>query len=188
MTISDDHVTTSLSSLRQDLRVRTARGSSALLGGALLWTAFGLLGLVLPDQSERALVYLFGAGLLFPLSLAMARLRGLDPFATGNPLGMLAGLLGAVQILYIPVLLGTYFLAPEAVPWFLGVLVGAHLLPFAWLFGSAGYLLAAVGTTIAAGLTGWLTSAQSHVTTPFAVASVLAAATAVLLRECRADR
>ncbi len=178
----------SLDALRQDLRTRTGRGSSALLGGTLLWATFGILGLVLPDRPERALLYLFGAGALFPLSLLLARVRGLDPFARGNPLGTLAGLLGAVQVLYIPVLLGAYYLIPDAVPWFLGVLVGAHLLPFAWLHGSTGYLTAAIGTTTAAGLSGWLTAEHAHITTPFSVTAVLAVASVLLLRESRTDR
>lgn len=141
--------------------------------------------LVQPDVRQE--VRTFGAGVLFPLSLLLARLRGLDTSAQGNPLGVLAGLLGAVQILYIPVLLGAYYLAPDAVPWFLGALVGAHLLPFGWLYGGAGYLLAAVGTTAAAGLTGRLPLDGTYVSTPFAVAAVLAAPTMLLLRESRAD-
>lgn len=177
-----------LDTLRQDLRARTARGSSALLGGIGLWIAFAILGLVLPAGPDRALIYLFGAGALFPLSLLIARLRGLDPWAQDNPLGTLAGMLGAVQLLYIPVMLGVFFLAPGAVPWFLGVLVGAHLLPFVWVYGGSGYLVAAVGTAAVAGLTGWIVPEHAYTATPLAVAAVLAVAAALVHREGRTDR
>lgn len=107
--------TRSLAELRDELRVRTAQGSSALLGGILLRTGFGILGLVLPQGSTRRSPTLLGGGLLFPLSLVIARFRRLDPVAAGNPLGVLAGLLGAVQVLYIPVMLGAYFRLPAGV-------------------------------------------------------------------------
>ncbi len=177
----------SLGALRQDLRLRTDRGSSALLAATAVWAVLGGLAVVLPDGPERALVFLFGAGALFPLSLLLARVRGLDAFARGNPLGTLGGVLGAVQVLYVPVLVGVYHMTPDAVPWILGVLVGAHLLPFAWLFGGHGYVVASVGTTAAAGLSGWLAPGAAHVAAPLAVAAALAVGSVLVLRESRAD-
>jgi hypothetical protein len=53
-------------------------------------------------------------------------------------------------------MLGAYFATPQMAPWYLAVLVGAHFLPFSWLFEGRAYLFAAVATSLSAGLTGWL--------------------------------
>ncbi len=113
---------------RHDLARRTRCGIAYILAGVLLWTIFGALGLTLPDSPRNGLIYLFGAGLLWPLGLAIGAALKLDLFARGNPLTSLAGLLGGVQILFIPLMIGAYVTTPQAVPWYLAVLVGAHLL------------------------------------------------------------
>ncbi len=167
-----------LQTLREDLAARSGRGVPTIAAGAGLWTTFGVTGLVLSDVGVLAVFCLAGAGLLWPFSLLIARAQRLDPFARGNPLGQLAGLLGAVQILFIPVMIGVYRLDPGSVPWTLAVLVGAHLLPFAWVYSSRAYLccsLAVVASGAGAGVT------AHHAATSFLTAAVLAV-TAVALR------
>lgn len=173
---------------KQQYAVRTHRGADLVLGGVLLWSVFGGLGLLLPESPERALVYLFGAGLLLPLGLLIAAARGRDLLVRDNPLSMLAGLLGAVKILFIPLMLGAYFLVPEAVPWFLEVLVGAHFLPFSWLYDSPAYLFCSVAITAVSAGTGLLLPAADFTATPFAVALALLATVALLARERRVTR
>lgn len=174
-----------LKQLKQDLARRSGRGISNIIAGVILWSLFGLLGLVVPDVPQRALIYLFGAGLLLPLGLLLGRLLKLDLLAPDNPLARLGGLIGAVQILFIPLMLGAYATTPQLVPWYLGVLVGAHFLPFAWLYDSRAYLVLAIGTTAAAALTGWLLPAHTFVATPLAVAAVLLVGARLLWGEQR---
>jgi hypothetical protein len=72
--------------IKLDLARRTWRGLNNILAGILLWGGFAVLGMILPDSSLKALVYLFGAGLLFPLGLLIGKLLKIDMFAQGNPL------------------------------------------------------------------------------------------------------
>lgn len=166
-------MTTNLEILKRDLARRSWRGLPNILAGVLLWATFGVLGIILPATPQRALVYLYGAGALLPLGMLIAALLRIDLFAKGNPLALLGGYLGGLQILFIPLMLGAYFTTPQLVPWYLGVLVGAHFLPFAWLYDSRAYLFGALATTAAAALTGWLLPALPFVAPPFAVAAVL---------------
>ncbi|MFO7684310.1 MAG: hypothetical protein R6X34_30130 [Chloroflexota bacterium] len=108
--------------------------------------------------------------------------------AKGNSLGILAGLMGGLQILFIPVMLGAYFATPQMVPWYLAVLVGAHFLPFSWLFEGRAYLFAAVATSLSAGLTGWLLPDSTYVVTPLVVVVVLIITAVLLQREIAADQ
>jgi hypothetical protein len=170
---------------KRDLAVRTGRGIHNVLAAVLLWSVFGVLGLVLHGTFARALVYLFGAGTLFPLGLLVGRLLRLDAFAKGNPLGVLAGTVGGMQLLFAPLMVGALFASPTHVPWYLAVLVGAHFLPFAWVFESRSYGAGAAGVSLTAGLTGWLWPQHTFVVTPFAVAGVLALMALGLLAESR---
>jgi len=86
-----------LDTLQTDLSVRTGRGINAMIAGVILWTLFGIAGAVVADEFILALVYVFGAGLLFPLSLLVAKALRLDTYAKGNPLGPLAGILGGCR-------------------------------------------------------------------------------------------
>lgn len=180
-------MTTNLEILKRDLARRSWRGLPNILAGVLLWATFGVLGIILPATPQRALVYLYGAGALLPLGMLIAALLRIDLFAKGNPLALLGGYLGGLQILFIPLMLGAYFTTPQLVPWYLGVLVGAHFLPFAWLYDSRAYLFGALATTAAAALTGWLLPALPFVAPPFAVAAVLLLTALLLWREASDD-
>lgn len=173
---------------RSDLALRTWRGANNILAGVILWSAFGVLGMVLPDSFPRALLYLFGAGVLWPLGLLVGSVLRVDLFARGNPLAGLTGVLGGMQILFAPLMVGAYFATPALVPWYLAVLVGAHFLPFAWLFGSRAYGFAAAALSLAGGLSGWLFPESTFVITPFAVAAVLLLTLLLLAREIAGDR
>ena len=113
----------------------TGRGINNIIAGVLLWGGLGLLGLILSDtlfisnQWHKAIIYLLGAGLLFPLGLLVGYLMRIDTFAKGHPMAKLSGLIGGMQIVFIPIMLGAYFTSPEHVPWYLASLVGAHFLP-----------------------------------------------------------
>lgn len=176
-----------LQTMKLDLARRSRRGLPNILAAVGLWSAFGVLGMMLPDTPQRALIYLFGAGLLLPLGLLIAALLRIDLFARGNPLALLGGYLGGLQILFIPLMIGAYLATPQFVPWYLGVLVGAHFLPFAWLYESRAYLFGSIVTAIAAALTGWLLPTQTYVATPVAVVTALLLTALLLRRECMGD-
>jgi hypothetical protein len=176
-----------LQTMKLDLARSTWRGLPNILAAVGLWSSFGALGIILPDMPQRALIYLFGAGLLVPLGLLAAALLRIDLFAKGNPLAVLGGYLGGLQILFIPLMVGAYLATPQFVPWYLGVLVGAHFLPFAWLYDSRAYLFGSIVTTLAAALTGWLLPALTYVATPFAVVAALLLTALLLWRERMVD-
>lgn len=174
--------------MKANLACRTRRGINNIIAGIGLWTVFGFLGIVLPDSPRKALIYLFGAGMLFPLGLLVGSLMKLDIFAKGNPLGLLAGYLGGLQILFFPLMIGAYFATPNMVPWYLGVLVGAHFLPFAWVFDSKTYLIGSVMISLLSGLVGWLFPNSTFVVAPFVIAFCLVLLALGLTQENRVQR
>lgn len=175
-----------LATIKLDLAVRTVRGLPMILAGCILWFGFSVAGLLLPAGPWQALIYLFGAGLLLPGGLAIGALMKIDLFAKGNALSNLVGYVGGLQILFIPLMIACYQLMPEVVPWFLAILVGAHFLPFVWLYQSRAYLFCSIGMVLAGSLSGWLWGANSFVVTPSLVSVVLILTALGLWREHRA--
>ncbi|MEO8286200.1 MAG: hypothetical protein ABI670_07155 [Chloroflexota bacterium] len=172
-----------MQAIKADLARCTRRGINNLLTWLLLWTGFALLALTGASVAQRALVYILGALLFWPLALAIGRLLGVNLFARGNPLFLLYLLLSGLQILLLPLLVGTSFVGPEMVTWYLGITMGVQLLLFAWLYDSSAYLFSALGTMEVAALIGWLTPGIAYVAMPIAVLPVLAISTSFLLRE-----
>lgn len=172
-----------LAALKLDLAVRTRRGLPMIVAACVLWSVFVLTGLSLPTSQAQALVYLFGAGMLVPLGLATASLLKIDLFVNDNPLSGLLGYAGGAQILFAPIMIACYFTAPSSVPWFLAVLVGAHFLPFAWIFESRSYIFAAVAMSALAGLSAWLWPNATFIVTPSLMVLVLVLTVIGLWRE-----
>ena len=69
---------------------------------------------------------------------------GIRVISRGNPLGTLGGLIAATQVFYLPVFIAIYQFRPSLLPLTIGLLGGAHFLPYAWLYNSCGYLFVAV--------------------------------------------
>jgi hypothetical protein len=172
----------SFDALRAEFIQRTRRGIAFIGAGVIVWTLFGILGIVLPEPI-RPFIYLFGAGVQFPAGILLATLLKHDWQSKGSPFALLPGLVGGLQILFAPVVIMTWVKHPELLPGYLGVLVGAHFLPFVWLYKSRTYLFLSIGITLTAAATGLLLTASAYRLTPFSVAAILAVATLMLHSE-----
>lgn len=168
--------------LRADYIHRGRRGIAFIGAGVLVWVGFAILGAVLP-ASIRPFIYLFGAGTQFPAGILASTLLKHDWQSKGNPLGLLGGLVGGLQILFAPIIILTWAKFPEYLPGFLGVLVGAHFLPFLWLYNSRAYLFLSIAVTLVSAGTGLIKPELAYVLTPAAVAVTLAAGLLMLHRE-----
>lgn len=76
---------------RKDFEQSANRSVSLPIAGAIVWLAAGLLSTQLSDRMG-VLVLIFGSGVIFPLGLLVARLRGESLVSSANPLAKLMGL------------------------------------------------------------------------------------------------
>ena len=164
----------------------TKRGFPVILAGLLFWLAAGGSAFFLPEEAV-VWVYVFGVGVVFPLGILLARLMNIDIFAKGNPLGALAGIIGGVQILFAPIVILLVFREPQWLPFVLGVLNGAHFLPYVWVYDSKTYLFHSVAVTGVAAVTGAVYMSSAFTITPFAIAVVFAITLIGLYAESRKD-
>lgn len=153
------------------LALSTKRGIPLILAGILFWVIAGVSGAFLP-QRIAVFVYLFGVGLVFPLGILISKIMKIDLFANENPLGALAGLIAGMQVLFAPIIIMLYFLEPDGIPFALGVLTGAHFLPYTWIYNSKAYLFLSISTVITASIVGTIFQNAAFVLTPFAIAVI----------------
>ncbi len=156
--------------MRNDL-IRTAkRGYSFPLAGALFMIVVTILAQFLEEDILK-MVWLFGMGSIFPLGVLLGKMLGFDVMCK-SPLGVLGGLVGGIQGLFLPVWIFAYVHNPEYLPFFIGVLGGAHFLPYFLIYRSKAYLFMAVATVIVSVIFGAIFVENSYFTTPIAIACV----------------
>ena len=74
-----------LSELRADFEARSKCAMSMPIAGAIVWCVIAVLGALLPFKIA-ILALAFGTGAIFPLAMAIARVRGEDLLTNANPL------------------------------------------------------------------------------------------------------
>ena len=125
------------------------------LVSAALWVISTLLAMVV---SPRAGIYalVFGGALIFPVTSALLKItRGRGSLSPENPLGALAAQIAFTIPLNIPVVAGATL---YKLNWFypaMLIVVGAHYLPFTFLYGMRAFFafgLAMAGAGLMIGL------------------------------------
>lgn len=171
-----------LDQIRADFERRAKRSLSMPIAGAIVWTAVGIAGLLLP---QRLAIYalLFGTGAIFPIALAIASTRGEQLLSNTNPFAKLLGacvfMVNLLWALHIPLA----FRAPIFVPLSVGIGLGLHWVVYSWIVKHpVGYIHAA-GRTVAVLVAWWLF--QESVVFACAAAVVLAYGYAIYVMATR---
>ncbi len=167
-----------LDQLRADFDKRANRSLSMPIAGLLVWCIVGVFGMILPPKAATfALV--FATGAIFPIAMAIARLRGEQLIEADNPLARLMGvcviMVNLLWAVHVPLLMR----APQFVPLSLGVALGLHWMVYSWIIAHPlGYRHALLRT---AGLVAvWFAFPDQAVT---ASAAVVVAAYAMTIME-----
>jgi len=160
-----------LATAKQHLAASTRRGQPMIMAGLVFWACAELAYWLLPARLVP-LAYLFGTGMILPLGLLIAAVQKIDLFTKGNPLGALGGLVGAMQILFAPILVLVWKEQPDWLPFAVGALTGAHFLPFVWIYDSKTYLFQSIATVLAATVAGIFFMDEAYFLTPLAVFGV----------------
>ena len=126
--------------------VSSGAGFGFLFSFGLTWCGASVASYFLPT-TIAAWVYIFQAVVAVPLALALQKLLRYPKAAPDNPLWPLAIQLLLIQALAFPAYVLVLFMAPNYVPTVFAALVGAHFLPYQWLYktriyGVLGFLVA----------------------------------------------
>lgn len=124
-----------ISDAQRDVRTTFLGGYFGQLVSAAVWLASAAAWTWRSPRSG-VLVLLVGGTLIFPLTLAALRLSGRRPgLPRGHPMNALGTQVALALPLGLPVALGAALGRPEWLYPAVTILLGAHYLPFAFLYG-----------------------------------------------------
>lgn len=174
--------------LRDSLARDTRRGIGMTLASCAYWT--GLAGVVAwAGFAPRtlALFFLVATALAYPFGWWLNRACRGDLLARGHPLARLVWVLGATQALGWPTLGIVFVQTPALLAFALAALLGAHFLPYGWLYRSPSYYALGIGSVLLAALLQWRWPARANLAIPLAMLACYALASLGVWRENHRD-
>jgi len=132
-----------LDAIRQRAILASVAGFPFLLVFSVVWLAAGVLSYWVPRE-VAPWVYPSLGGLAVPIAIALERRLAYVPAANPDPLLPLTLQLLFVQIVAFPAILLVWDATPHFVPVAFAAVVGAHFLPFQWVYRTRVYGVLAV--------------------------------------------
>jgi hypothetical protein len=185
-TADPDSSTKTLAELQTEIIRSAKRGYPILIAAAGFFVLIAALSRVLPTHT-LGLAWLFGMMIIFPSGVVLGRFLGVQLITTDSPLGTLGGLVSGVQGAFIPVFIVIYQFVPQYLPLAVGLLGGAHFLPYAWIYRSRAYWFVTLGTCLSALVIGIGFVSKAYIAVPLSMAAVFAISVFWILAENRND-
>jgi hypothetical protein len=171
--------------LRMELSAEAGKGYPMFIAGVIFWLMMGVGGLFVP-QPIMVWVYLFGIGLVLPLGILVSKVIHVNFLATHNPLSTIGGLVGGIQIFFAPIIILVAYQQPNWIPFIVGVLTGAHFLPYVAIYQSKAYLFQTVATVLTVSLIGFGWMDHAYLLIPISLIIVYSITLFWLIKEAKA--
>lgn len=139
-------MTNDIDQARHESIASSGAGFAFLFSFGLTWIGAGAISFAL-SPTNTAWAYIAQAAVAVPLALALQHWLGFPKAPPDHPLWGLAIQLLLIQAVAFPAYILMLFLEPSYVPVVFAALVGAHFLPYQWLYktrlyGVLGFLVA----------------------------------------------
>lgn len=175
--------------LRDEIAGLTQRGIGMTLAASLYWLALAAVTAWAGLQPRiLALFFVLASLLVYPLGWLLNRWSGGDLLARGHPLAGLIYVFAATQPLGWPLMALLLLRDSQLLAFALAALLGAHFLPFGWLYRCAAYYVLGVATVLVSALLQWRWPAQAMLWIPLAMALCYALSAAAVWRANRRAR
>lgn len=171
---------------RLDLARVTRRGLGMTVAASLYW--FGMAAVTAwagLEPEPLALFFMLATLLVYPLGWALNCGFGGKLFARDHGFGGLMVAMTLSQFLAWPLLGAIFLLRIELIAFALAVVLGAHFLPYGWLYRSPSYFALGLATVLVATLLQWAWPWRSNLLIPLGMGACYALAAAGVRRENR---
>lgn len=143
--------TSEIDAVREKAILSSLAGFPFLMVYSVVWISAALLSYVVPSGVAPWL-YLLGGVPAAPIAIALERRVGYVRATGPDPLLPLTLQILFVQIVAFPAIMIVWDLAPNYVPVAFAAVVGAHFLPFQWVYRTR--LYGVLGVAVAGGVSG----------------------------------
>lgn len=133
-----------MSGAKRDYAVSQKCGAHFISASLLIWIFICVVNFLSISQYYKNALSLYSSVLLVPLALLFSKLYKIKFSDKDNPLNT-AGIVFALnQMLYLLVVILVWLVKPEQMITAYAIVVGAHFLPYSWLYDSLTYRLVAI--------------------------------------------
>ena len=133
-----------LNDLKIEFAVKQKKGLPFILSSSVLWTIMLIAFLTDLDIAAKNMIALCCSALLMPVGMLFGKIIKVDIFSKENPLSGLSVVAALNQLLYLPIVLWAMYAAPEKMIMLYAITVGAHFLPYYWIYFSPTYFYASI--------------------------------------------
>lgn len=145
-------LSTDFNELRTEASLQQMKGAPFMMASVIIWSLVTVIWMMPWELGMKNTLMTYAPALLIPLVLLFSKIIGAHVFRNirqpFNKLGLLCVL---NQNLYLVIMMWAYSNCPGAALMIFGMIFGAHLLPFSWVYSSKTYLVmslvATFGTT-----------------------------------------
>jgi hypothetical protein len=175
-----------LEQLKLEMINSAKRGYPILISGSIYFFILTFAPLLFSMETVY-LIWIIGLGVIFPFGLLIGKMLGVNVITKNNPLGNLGGIVAATQAFYIPVFIMVYMNNPGYLPFTIGLLGGAHFLPYMWIYNSKAYLFITLATCLSAFFLGGLFIDFAFILVPLAISIIYGIGVLWMLKENKKD-
>ena len=167
----------------------TRRGVGMTLAAVGFWGAMAAVAAFAGlDPARLGLFFVIGGVLVYPCGFVLDRALGGDLTAKGSEFRGLVGAITVGRMLGWPLIVALLVWRVELVAFALAAMLGAHFLPYGWLYRSPAYhVLGVAGALVGAVEQVWVPQ-QANVAIPASMALLYAGVGIAVLRRNRRER
>ena len=96
------------------------------------------------DTGTKNIIAMCCSALLMPVGMLFGKIIKVNIFSKENPLSGLSVVAALNQLLYLPAVLWAMYAVPDKMIMVYAIVVGAHFLPYYWIYFSPTYFYAAI--------------------------------------------
>lgn len=138
-----------LSHLKVEFAVKQKKGLPFIMASAVLWTIMLIAFLANLDIATKNIIAMCCSALLMPVGMLFGKILKVNIFGKDNPLSSLSIVASLNQLMYLPIVLWAMYTVPDKMIMVYAIVVGAHFLPYYWIYFSPTYFYASIIIPIA---------------------------------------
>ena len=133
-----------LNRLKIEYAVSQKKGLAFIMASAVVWTAMLIVFLTNLDIAVKNIIAMCCSALFMPVGMLFGKVIKVNIISKENPLSSLALVAALNQILYLTIALWAMFAVPDKMIRVQAIVIGAHFLPYYWIYFSPTYFYASI--------------------------------------------
>ena len=130
--------------VKVEFAVKQKKGLPFIMASTVLWTIMLIAFLTDLNVSAKNMIAMCCSALLMPVGMLFGKILKVDMFCKDNPFSSLSVVAALNQLMYLPIVLWTMYAVPDKMIMVYAIVVGAHFLPYYWIYFSPTYFYASI--------------------------------------------